>query len=102
MATNNFSPVIEQFIDRLMEEKNLVNLSPDVSAQMKTDLAKKAEEKVKAAIFESIPVDKLEEFNQVMEKNDEVELQSFIKAQIPDLEEITARSLLDFRSTYLG
>lgn len=102
MANINFSPTLEQFVDRLLVEKNLVSLSPEVLEQMKKDLLEKAEGRLKATIFSNIPESQLAEFNQLMEGGDEEKLQVFIREQIPNLEEIMAQSLLDFRNTYLG
>lgn len=102
MDNNNVSPVLEQFVERLMVEKNLVNLEPAILQEIKSDLLQKAEDKIKVAIFDQIPSEKLPEFNELMEADDEARLQAFVKEQIPNLEELTAASLVDFRNTYLG
>ncbi|MFA5184384.1 MAG: DUF5663 domain-containing protein [Patescibacteria group bacterium] len=102
MTNNNFSPSLEQFVSRLLEEKKLVSLELEVLKQAKEDLLSKAEDKVKAAIFDNIPGDKLEEFSRVMEANDEAKLQSFIQAAVPNLEQVVAQALLEFRTAYLG
>ncbi len=100
--TNNFSPALEQFVNRLLAEKKLSDLEPGVRDQAKADLLEKAEERVKAAIFANMPADKLAEFTGLMDSGDEAKLQTFIQEAIPNLEQIIAQSLLDFRDTYLG
>ena len=102
MSNQNFSPAVEQFVDRLLAEKKLANLEPETLQQAKADLAARAEDKIKAAIFDNIPADKLEEFNRLMEQPDAEALQSFIKASIPDLEQLVAQALMEFRASYLG
>ncbi len=100
--TNNFSPALEQFVNRLLAEKKLSDLEPGVRDQAKADLLEKAEERVKAVIFANMPADKLAEFTGLMDGGDEAKLQTFIQEAIPNLEQIIAQSLLDFRDTYLG
>lgn len=102
MNNDNFSPALEQFVERLITEKNLTNLDPDILAEIKNDLLQRAEDKIKMVIFDNISEENLPEFNRLMEAGDEVKLQEFIKKQIPNLEELTASSLLEFRLTYLG
>jgi len=102
MTKQNFSPVLEQFVDRLLAEKKMNNLEPSILQQAKEDILSKAEDKIKAVIFSNIASDKLEEFNKLMEADDEAALQSFIKREVPNLEQVIAAGLLEFRSTYLG
>lgn len=102
MTNKNFSPVLEQFVDRLLEEKKLVGLDQEVLQQAKEDILTKAEERIKATIFANLPSDKLEKFNELMEASNEANLQAFIRQEIPNLEQLIATSLLEFRNTYLG
>ena len=102
MTNNDFSPVLQKFVDGLIEEKKLGSLDPEILAEVKNDLLKKAEDKVKVTIFDNISEENYPEFNKLMEAGDDIKLQTFIKEQIPNLEELTAASLLDFRNTYLG
>ena len=102
MTNKNFSPVLEQFADRLLEEKKMVGLDPVILKQAKEDILAKAEEHIKATIFSNIPGAKLEEFNTLMDANDETALKNFIQKEIPNLEQVIAQSLLEFRHTYLG
>lgn len=102
MTNKNFSPVLGQFVDRLLEEKKMNNLEPGILQQAKEDILAKAEEKIKAVIFSNIPSNKLEKFDELMDANDEESLQAFIKKEIPDLDQVIAAGLLEFRHTYLG
>ncbi len=94
--------MLEDFVNKLLEEKGLTNLDPDILAEAKKDILEKAEDKIKATIFENMPEDKLDEFNSLMEANNEKNLQDFIKENISNIEELIAQALLDFKNTYLG
>ncbi len=96
------SPVFEQFVSRLLEEKKFLDLEPAILAQMKEDLLRAAEDRVKAAIFENIPGEKLPEFNRLLEAADDELLQKFVAEAIPNLTEVTAQALLDLRTSYLS
>jgi aspartyl/asparaginyl-tRNA synthetase len=94
--------MLEAFTNKLLEEKGLTSLDPEILVEAKKDIMEKAEDKIKATIFENIPENKLEEFNKLMEDNNEENLQKFIKETLPNIEELIAQTLLDFKNTYLG
>lgn len=90
------------FVDRLIEEKNFKNLSEEVIDQMKSDLMDRAEDRIKAVILENMPKDKLEEFNKLLDENDNAKIQAFCQENISNLEEILAKELINFRNIYLN
>lgn len=100
LSANN--DLIRQFIDRLLEEKKMDNLDPEILEQAKQDLIEKAEDSIKAAILENLPANKMEEFVSLLESGDISLTQSFVKESIPDLESVIAKTLLSFRHSYLG
>jgi len=100
LSANN--DLIHQFVDRLLEEKKMSNLEPEILEQARQDLIEKAEDSIKAAIFENLPSDKMEKFVQLLGSNDADLIQSFIKESVPDLESVIAKALLNFRHSYLG
>lgn len=102
MDTSNESKALEQFVDRLIEEKQLSNLEPEVLGRLKEELRQRAEDRIKAAIFENIPEERLPEFDQLLQAGDAAALQSFVSAALPNLSEVTAQALLDLRASYLG
>lgn len=93
---------LDVFVDRLIEEKELIGLDTEVLAQVKTDLLDRVEDRVNATIVEHIPVDKLDYFEQLVNRSDQKEIQSFCHRNIPGLDEIIAKELVDFRNTYLN
>lgn len=90
------------FIDRLVDEKGLNNLDSSILSQLKVDLAERLENIVNAAILAKMPQDKLESFEKLLDSGNDSEIQSFCAENIPDLDQVIAGELLNFRQTYLG
>lgn len=93
---------LEQFVDRLIQEKGMTNLLPQVLSQIKQDLTKRLENIINAAIVANLSPEKLTEFQNELIKNDEANIQKFIATNVPNLDEILARELIHFRQTYLN
>lgn len=92
----------DDFINRLVEEKGLENLAAESQAQVKKDLKERLERQVNAAILSRLPEQKLPEFEKLLDSGGDSEIQAFCAANIEDLDQVIARSLLAFRATYLG
>ncbi|MDQ5928404.1 MAG: hypothetical protein QG594_178 [Bacteroidota bacterium] len=93
---------IEEFIDRIIAEKGFDVKDPEVLAQIKTDLTSRFEDRLNAMIISNLPGDKLEEFNTLLDTNNEEEVNTFLKNNIPEIEEKLAAEMLEFKSIYLG
>ncbi len=93
---------LDAFATRLLSEKGLEGLDPDVKEQVTKDLASRLADRVNAAILENLPREKMSEFNTLLDENDEAKLQSFISISIPHGSEVIARALMSFRETYLN
>ena len=100
--TQNTSPSLEIFVDRLVEEKGLDTLEAEVVAQIKKDLLDRVEDHVNAAILASLPPEKLEPFEKLLQGGNPEISQKFCHDNIPDLEQVMAAALLNFRSIYLA
>ncbi len=92
---------LDQFIDRLVEEKGLTNLDGEVLAQVKSDLYARAEDRVNATIVEKLPPTMLNDFEKLLDEGSEVQLRTFCQEHIPNLDEAVAAALLSFGQTYL-
>ncbi|MDP3795360.1 MAG: DUF5663 domain-containing protein [bacterium] len=92
----------EEFLERLLGEKDLSDVDPEVRAQMKNDLRERLEDRINAAILAKMPTDKLEEFERLLENTDPGEVQSFCQTHVPNLPEVVAEAMLGFRQTYLN
>jgi wyosine [tRNA(Phe)-imidazoG37] synthetase (radical SAM superfamily) len=93
---------ISLFIDRLMEEKKFENISAEVLEQIKEDLTGRVEDRINAATLENMPKEKLEEFNELLDTANSEEIQQFCHKNIPNLDEVIAKELLNFRTIYLN
>lgn len=90
------------FVDKLIEEKNLPDLGEEIRAEMKSDLMSRLEDRINLTIITNLNEQQLVEFDEIVEKNDQVAIQQYLKKAIPDLETVVATVLLQFRNTYLG
>jgi len=93
---------IDVFVDRLIEEKKFENITDEVKNQIRQDLLSRIEDRINATILEHMPPEKMEEFSTLLDHANEKEIQEFCHINIPKLDEIIARTLLDFRDSYLN
>jgi len=92
---------LESFVGQLIQEKGLDDLDDEVLVQLKGDLLARVEDKVNATIIAALPSDKIEEAQKIIEKNDGEKAREYFVKNIPNLDEIIAGELIDFRQLYL-
>lgn len=92
---------IEQFIEKVVEEKGFDKKDPEVVAQIKADLTNSLEDRINAMILSNLPEDALTPFEKVLDGGNEEELNTFVKQYIPDLDEKLAVEMLTFKNMYL-
>ncbi len=102
MTANVASKELEQFVDRLLEEKAMVDLDEEVLQQLKKDLFDRVEDRINAMLLAKLPADKLADFEKLLESGSDEEVQKFCSDAIPKLDEAIAAELLAFRTTYLS
>jgi len=90
------------FVDHLITEKQMTNLDPEVLAGVREDLLNIVEDRINAVILANIPPEKLSYFEQLLDRADENEIQSFCQRNIYDLDKIIAAELVEFKKTYLN
>ncbi len=93
---------LEQFVDRLLQEKQLDQTDPEILAELKKDLLSRVEDHVNAAILGEIPGDKLEEFNALLESGNSEQIVQYCQTNVPDFQNVIALTLSNFRNIYLG
>lgn len=101
---SNSSPVdamLDEFVDRLIKEKNFPDLAPEVLEQIKKDLRERVDDRINVGIVKYVPPDKLADFEKLLDNGTDAEVQTFLAGAIPDFNEVVAKELLDFRTTYL-
>jgi hypothetical protein len=93
---------LDLFIDRLLDEKGLTNLEPTVLQQLKIDLKKRVEDRINISILNNLPKDKVKIFEELLDKATDNEIQDYIQQNIPNLEQVLAGELMQFRRVYLN
>jgi ATP phosphoribosyltransferase len=93
---------IDDYINLIIKDKGLDSESPEVLAQIKSDLSESIENRINAMIITNIPEDKLEDFEKALDSNDQEKIQAYIKKEIPDIDQKVALELAHFRAFYLG
>ncbi len=99
---HNTPVIIQQFIDRIIQEKSLPNLDDDTLVRLKTDLTDRVENQINAAMVSALPPEYLPEFEQLLEMTSQDAVQKFCGTHIPNLPEVIAAALLRFRQVYLN
>lgn len=114
MATTNLDPQnlpadfnvdmgLDWYLNELVKQKPDFNdLDSEVIEQIKQDLRPRIESFVNISILKNVPEDKLEEFEKILDTNNPVQIQDFCSKNIPDLNQIVAIALANFRDSYLG
>jgi hypothetical protein len=93
---------LDLFVEKLVVEKQFPELDEDVMAEIKADLRQRAERQINGAILAAMPPEKLEEFDKVTDSGNDEEIQKFCSDNIPNVAEVTAQALINFRNSYLG
>src|SRR4051812_20460426 len=94
--------VIGDFADRLLKEKSLENLDPAVLVEMKKDLVTRLNEYINLAVLSSVAPEYYTELDKIILTNNQVKIQEFLQANVPNFQDVIAQALLKFRVTYLG
>lgn len=93
---------LEDFIVNLLKDKGLAEEDKEVFEQLKSDLMGDLEDRINAAILAAMPEEKLASFEKILDQGNAAEIQEFCAKNVPNLKEITALEMLNFRKTYLG
>lgn len=94
---------MEEFIDKLIEEKNFSYLTDDISRQLKKDLSQRLDEFIAARVIAGLSDEDVLVFEDMLQNNDSPEnVQQFVSAHVPDFVNFLTNTLLEFRGVYLG
>ncbi len=93
---------LQSFVDKLIAEKGLEGLDPEVLDEVRTDLLSRVEDRINASLLANLPPDKLPEFNALLDEGDAEKIQAFTSSSIPNVNEVVAEALMGFRATYLN
>ena len=93
---------IEEYVDRLVEDRGFNEQNPEIIAQIKSDLLDRVENTINAMIVVNLNSEKLPLFEKILENGSDEEIQNFVKSNVPDIDEKVATELLNFKNIYLG
>ncbi len=94
---------VEQFIDQLIDEKDL-NLEDDVRQELKVDMINRLLDQIDAASINALPEDKAIELADKLDDPDfsDDDLTEFMRNSGVDLEKVALETMVQFRLLYLG
>lgn len=103
MKSSSSAPniLLDDFVDRLMEEKGLTTLDEETTAEFRLDLRKRIEEYLNVFIVEALPPQELSSFERLLDTGDDKATQDFLHKHIVDMDQLVAKSLMKFRATFL-
>jgi len=95
---------LDQFVNQLIEDKNITGLTPEGREQVANELKELVTEEINRAVLTAMPDSKLDELSALMDSGDFTsdDMQKFIAESGVDLKQITTETLLYFRAFYLG
>ena len=95
--------MLNEFVTRLLQEKGILEgQDPEVQKQLRLDLYERVEDRLNAAILRELPEDELKTFEKKLEAGNDKELQEYLREKIPDLDQVLAAELVNFRAIYLN
>lgn len=105
-ATQNIEAadkMIIEFIDKLVIEAEMdKDLDESTVVGLKKDLRERLENRIKAMILSEISVDKLDEFEKLIDSGDAKSTQEFCSKNITNFPELLAGEFLNFRNRYIA
>lgn len=94
---------IDEFIDKLIEDKGFTDLLPDVKDQLKKDISMRLDDFIAARVIAALSDEDLATFEQMLKDGkSKEEIQQFTSSHVTDFTEFLTNVLLEFRGVYLG
>lgn len=93
---------LKEFAQHLVKEKDFQGLDQATSEMLVEDVYDRLEERVNAVILASLPAEKLQEFDALLNSGNREQVSDFCEKNIPNLQEVIAQALVAFEKTYLG
>lgn len=95
---------VSQFIEQLIKDQGMPQLDEDVHKQLVGDLSGRFTQFLNKRLIEAVPPEDMPELEQLLDQQppDMTKIQEFMASKLPNTMEITANSMVEFRSLYLG
>lgn len=94
---------LREFMDALITDKGLVIASDDVRTQLIEDMMQRALDLIDREVIASMSSENVTKLNQMLDSGSpDEDVRTFIAASVPDMAQVTARTLQRFRAAYLN
>ncbi len=95
---------VDEFIENLLSEKGIVNLEPDVKAELKKEMTDRLVDQINKAAIMQLSEDKAASLAKLIEDPDfnNEKMAEFMQNSGVNLTEVTLDTMLKFRNFYLG
>lgn len=93
-----------EFINQLLDEKQLSGVTDDVREQLVEDLSEKLLDQINRAVIDEFSDTQVDEFNALLDTPDvdDQKIQTFIASSGVNVQTVAGRTMLRFRELYLG
>lgn len=96
-------PSIDQFVENLLVERGMTGVDEAVLAELRADLMERLSERLNAEMVALLDSEKVEELNDLMDADAEIDIvREFFMSNVPNYQDVFARTLMDFRTSYLS
>lgn len=104
MATAIIEPAsVTVFLNQLLDEGGGAAVDPEVRTQMLNDLRSRLENRIFTTILTKLPGAELPTFEKlVTQPAPPTEIETYLRAKLPNFDELIAESLLSFRKMYVS
>lgn len=94
--------ILSQFKDRLMEDLNLDNPSPEQKKQIEDKISQLVNDRILNLIMMYLPEDKVAELDKMIGQKSQDEVMQFIMASVPGIQDKIAEELFEIRNDLLN
>lgn len=92
-----------QYVAWIIEQKPEMRETPaDVKRELQDQLEERLEQVINMALLANMPKGEFENFEKLLDNGSQEEIEKFVADKIPNMNEIIAKVLVDFREQYLG
>ena len=94
---------LPSYVKWVIDQKpELKNTPEDVKVELQSQLEDRLDDLINAAIIENLPDSELDYFQHLLNNGTDQQIQDFCQQNIPDMDEVVAGVLIQFRNDYLG
>ncbi|MBQ1298516.1 hypothetical protein IIY24_01610 [Candidatus Saccharibacteria bacterium] len=95
---------IDDFIESILKDKGMIELDPEVKAELKEDMVKRLTDQINKAAIMQLSEEKTAELNRLIDDPNftDEKMTEFMKNSGVNLTQVALETMLKFRGLYLG